>query len=73
MQAEVEGVARGMEAMRAIREGIVSLFPEQGIVRTDQYDEALDALEQMKEQAIRKSASTEQEREVWRKEWPFGI
>jgi hypothetical protein len=33
---------------------------------------ALDALEQMKDQVIEEFASNEQERQVWRKEWPFG-
>ncbi len=72
MEADVEGVARGIEAMRSIRESISELFPEQGIVRPDQYEEALDALEQIKDQVIEEFASNEQEREVWRKEWPFG-
>jgi hypothetical protein len=72
MEADVESVARGIEAMRSIREGIGELFPEQGIVRADQYEDALDALEQMKDQVIEEFASNKQEREVWRKEWPFG-
>ena len=72
MEANVEGVVRGMEAMRSIRESLSELFPEQGIVRADLYDEALDALEQMKVQVIEEFASNEQERDVWRKEWPFG-
>ncbi|TVY45439.1 hypothetical protein LSUB1_G000321 [Lachnellula subtilissima] len=63
MEADVEGVARGIEAMRSIRESII---------RADQYEEALDALEQMKDQVIEEFASNEQEREVWQKEWPFG-
>jgi len=72
MEADLQGVVRGMEAMRSIRESIGELFPEQGIVKADQYEEALDALEQMKDQVIEEFASNEQEREVWRKEWPFG-
>jgi hypothetical protein len=72
IEAEVDGVARGMEAMRAIRENIGELFPEQGIVRPDQYEEALDALEQMKAQVIETFASTEHERELWQRAWPFG-
>ncbi|KAH6716130.1 hypothetical protein BKA61DRAFT_631600 [Leptodontidium sp. MPI-SDFR-AT-0119] len=72
MEADTEGVVRGMEAMRAIRESIGELFPEQGIVRTELYDDALDALEQMKQQVIGEFAQTEQDREIWRKEWPFG-
>ncbi len=72
MEADVEGVARGIEAMRSIRESIGELFPEQGIVRPEQYKEALDALEQMKVQVIEEFACNEQERETWRREWPFG-
>lgn len=72
MEADVENVAHGIEAMRSIRESISELFPEQGIARPDQYEEALDALEQIKDQVIGGFASNEQEREVWRKEWPFG-
>ena len=44
LEADMEGVIRGMQAMRSIRGSLGELFPEQGIVRTDQYDEALDAL-----------------------------
>ena len=58
--------------MRSIRESIGELFPEQGIVRAHQYEDALDALEQMKGEAIEEFVSNDQEREVWRKEWSFG-
>ncbi|KAI9732696.1 MAG: hypothetical protein M1818_007430 [Claussenomyces sp. TS43310] len=60
MEADVEGASIG------------ELFPEPGIVSADRYEEALDALEQMKDQVIEEFASSEQEREVWLKEWPFG-
>ncbi|EDO02616.1 predicted protein [Sclerotinia sclerotiorum 1980 UF-70] len=72
MEANVECVMRGMEAMESIKESIGELFPEQGIVRPDQYEEALDALEQMKDQVIEEFARSEEEKEIWLKEWPFG-
>ncbi|KAF2275182.1 uncharacterized protein EI97DRAFT_420759 [Westerdykella ornata] len=72
LEAEVEGVVRGMEAMRAIREGIGELFPEQGIVRHELYDESVNALGQMKEQVIEEFARSEEERRVWERMWPFG-
>lgn len=72
IEVEVEGVVRGMEAMRSVRENVGELFPEQGMVKADQYEETLDALAQMKDQVIETFASTEQEREVWQKMWPFG-
>jgi hypothetical protein len=71
MKADVEGAVRGMELMRAIREEIGELFPEQGIVRHELYEEALDALRQMKEQVIAEFAQTKHDREVWEEVWPF--
>lgn len=71
LEADVRGVVRGMEAMRSIRESMGDLFPEQGIVRADQYDEALDALRQIKDQVIQEFARTEQDTETWQRVWPF--
>jgi hypothetical protein len=48
--------------MRSIRESIGELFPEQGVVRAHQYEDALDALEQMKGQVIEEFASNDRER-----------
>lgn len=72
MKADVEGVERGMDLMRRIKESLGELFPEQGIVRHEQYGKTLDALSQMREQVIEDFANNEQEREVWKAEWPFG-
>ncbi|TVY54027.1 Altered inheritance of mitochondria protein 9, mitochondrial [Lachnellula cervina] len=63
LEADVEGGLRGMDAMRSIRECIGELFPEKGIVKADQYEEALDALEQMRDQVIEEFATSEQEKE----------
>ncbi|RMZ79462.1 hypothetical protein DV738_g3395, partial [Chaetothyriales sp. CBS 135597] len=73
IKAEAEGAVRGMNAMQSIKEALGrELFPEQGIVRADRYEEALDALSQIKDQVIDEFATTEQDREVWQKMWPFG-
>lgn len=48
------------------------LFPEQGIVRPDQYEESLDTLSQIKDQVIEKFSTGDEERKVWEKLWPFG-
>ncbi|KAH6678552.1 hypothetical protein B0J14DRAFT_625117 [Halenospora varia] len=75
MEADNEGVIRGMEAMRAIKDGAGELFPEQGLVRPELYQESLDALDalaQIKEQVIEEFAKDEGDKETWRKEWPFG-
>jgi hypothetical protein len=38
MQADVEGVVRGMDVMTSIRETIGDLFPEHGIVKPERYE-----------------------------------
>ncbi|KAJ6268763.1 hypothetical protein PSV08DRAFT_373214 [Bipolaris maydis] len=70
--ADAEGAIRGMEAMSSIRESLGDFFPEKGIVKQDNYEEALDALSEMKDRKISKFASNAKEREAWEKEWPFG-
>ncbi|KAH7397042.1 kinase-like domain-containing protein [Phaeosphaeria sp. MPI-PUGE-AT-0046c] len=72
LETDVEGVARGMNAMRSIKESLGELFPEQGIVKPEEYEEALDALSQIKTQVIDEFATNEVEKEEWEKMWPFG-
>ena len=71
IEAGVNGAMRGMEAMRGVQESLGDLFPERGIVPVEQYDEAKDALRQVKEQVIEVFAHDEHERRVWREAWPF--
>jgi hypothetical protein len=72
IEADAEGGARGMDTMRSVKEALGELFPEQGFVKLDNYNEALDALAQVKEQVIDMYAKNDAEREVWEKLWPFG-
>lgn len=62
---------RGMSAMKSIKDAIGDLFSKQGIVRHAQYDEAKDALSQMKKQIIADFAKSEQERKIWEYNWPY--
>lgn len=71
IQADAEGALRGMEAMTSVQEAIGVLFPEQGCVRAEQYDESKDALRQCKLQIIDMFATTEAERAAWEECWPF--
>lgn len=72
MQKDTEGALLGMQAMEGIRESLEELFPEQGCVRVELYEDAIDALGQMKEQVFDEFARNEKEIEVWNKWWPFG-
>ncbi|PGG95577.1 hypothetical protein AJ79_09967 [Helicocarpus griseus UAMH5409] len=67
----VNGSLLGMRAMQSIRESLGDLFPEQGIVRHGQYDEAKNALDQAKDFIIQEFAQNEKEKIMWQEEWPF--
>ncbi|KAL8710441.1 MAG: hypothetical protein Q9225_007290 [Loekoesia sp. 1 TL-2023] len=72
IETDAKGAAEGMNLMRSVRDSIGrDLFPEKGMVRADQYDEAKDALRQMKEQVLDMYAHDEHERKLWEQEWPF--
>ena len=46
IEADARGAAEGMNLMRSVRDSIGrDLFPERGVVRADQYDEAKNALQ----------------------------
>ena len=61
-----------MNLMGSVRDSIGrDLFPQRGVVRVDQYDEAKRALGQMKELVMKGYARDEYERTLWEKEWPF--
>jgi len=72
METHTEGALLGMQAMEGIRESLEELFPEQGCVRSELYEDAIDALGQMKEQVIDEFAKNQEERQIWEKWWPFG-
>lgn len=71
IEADAEGAFLGIGAMTGLMEALGELAPLHGIVRPEQYDEAMDELRQMKEQAIEKFARTEEDKQEWERLWPF--
>jgi len=72
IEADAKGAVEGMTLMGRVRESIGrGLFPERGMVRVDQYDEAKSALQQMKDQILDLYAHDEHERKLWEEDWPF--
>jgi replication fork clamp-binding protein CrfC len=69
--ADAEGALRGMYAMQDVRDSLEDLFPERGLVRSEQYELAKAALRRCKEQFIERVARTDEEKAVWRESWPF--
>ena len=72
IEADAKGAAKGMNLMRSVRDSIGrDLFPEDGVVRLDQYEQVKNALQQMKDQVLDLYAHNEYERKVWKEEWLF--
>lgn len=71
IEADVNGALRGMEAMSAVQKSLGGLFLERGIVRAEQYEEACDELQQVKEQVNEFYTRSESDRQVWKEAWPL--
>ncbi|KAK2762249.1 hypothetical protein FQN54_001259 [Arachnomyces sp. PD_36] len=71
IESDMNGALSGMNAMQSIKDSLGDMFPEQGIVRPEQYEEAKDALRQAKEFILETFASNESERQAWEEAWPF--
>ncbi|PPJ50761.1 hypothetical protein CBER1_07477 [Cercospora berteroae] len=68
--SDIEAATLGMRAMSGIKDALGDLLLERGLVKIERYDEAKDALQQMKEQVIEQFAYDEEERAAWVKSWP---
>lgn len=71
IEADAKRAARGMDAMRGIQDSLGGLFPTQGYVRAELYDDAVEALSQIHEQVIDEFARDERDRDTWNRVWPF--
>lgn len=72
LEEELAGTQRATHLMREVRASMGGLFPDKGLVPVHLYEEALSALEQVKEQVIEEFAENEEEAEIWHRDWPFG-
>lgn len=77
-QNEIEGIEkdrekimRSLHIMDVIKHSLGDLFPEKGIVRWDQYDEAKAALRRAKAQVIEDFSRSDEDRRAWEQAWPF--
>lgn len=69
--ADCKGAVLAMDIMYRVKKAIGDLFPDRGLIWADRYDEAKDALQQMKEQVIELYARNEKEKKAWQESWPF--
>lgn len=71
IKQDTESALHGMQAMTGIQDALGNLFPRQGIVKPEDFDEIKDMLRQVKEQVIEEYATNDTERDVWNNSWPF--
>ncbi|KAF2228287.1 phosphotransferase enzyme family protein [Elsinoe ampelina] len=62
---------RACQVMSDVRAVIPELYPGKGIVRHEDYEASLEALEDLKGQIINDFAASEEERQMWISLWPF--
>ncbi|MDI1490441.1 MAG: hypothetical protein OHK93_001644 [Ramalina farinacea] len=71
IESEYMGSVRDMEAMRKVKESLGELFPERGIVRSDQYEASRKALQRIRERVIGTYAKSKIDKVKWLESWPF--
>lgn len=59
------------EMTNKIKDTLGDLYPEMGIVRHDQYNDAKVALHQVKAEKMDQFAQSPLERSAWNAAWPF--
>ncbi|KAL5332899.1 kinase-like domain-containing protein [Aspergillus crustosus] len=71
IEEDPEGAAEAMEIMRELRESLGDFWPENGVVRADQYEEFKRLLGDAKIELINRLAGYEDKRGAWEEVWPF--
>lgn len=71
LDRDVAGSVRGMELMEDLKRSLGELWPEKGLVRHDEYDDAKRLLKQAKTKIIDQLGCSEEERRAWNHFWPF--
>ncbi|KAI4173635.1 MAG: hypothetical protein LQ343_002810 [Gyalolechia ehrenbergii] len=71
IENNVVAAIRGMEYMKRIGQKTGELWPEKGLVRHDQYEDAKEAIKQAKLELYDHLGLDEGERAEWNATWPF--
>lgn len=71
MHRDLEATKDSMHVMDKIKEHMGDLFPERGIVRHEQYEDAKAVLRRVKQQVIEDFSRSDEDRRAWEEEWPF--
>lgn len=71
IEKDADSTVKGMGLMRDLEESLGSLWPEKGVVKPEEYEEAKWRLQRAKADIIPRLTSSESERAEWERVWPF--
>ncbi|KAH9826909.1 phosphotransferase enzyme family protein, partial [Teratosphaeria destructans] len=71
IEEDAEKIMASLHVMAAIKNKLGDLFPEKGLVRLDEYDDAKVALRNAKAQILEDFSVSEEDRRGWEEAWPF--
>lgn len=69
--SDADGALEGQRAMEALYRSMGDLWPEKGLVRHEQYEDAIESLAQLREQIIAHYAQNAEQVRLWHQSWPF--
>lgn len=71
IKLDCDGAIAGSELVAEVQEALGDLWPDKGFIEHERYDECKAALDKVKSQILDELAETEEEKDEYRRHWPF--
>ncbi|OJJ71932.1 hypothetical protein ASPBRDRAFT_55184 [Aspergillus brasiliensis CBS 101740] len=71
IKLDSDGAVAGTELVAGVKEQLGDLWPDKGLIENERYDECKAALDEVRDQVVEQLAESEEEREEYRRWWPF--
>ncbi|GKZ16647.1 hypothetical protein AbraCBS73388_000229 [Aspergillus brasiliensis] len=71
IKLDSDGAVAGTELVAGVKEQVGDLWPDKGLIEHERYDECRAALDEVRDQVVEQLAESEEEREEYRRWWPF--
>ncbi|KAI2916215.1 hypothetical protein CBS63078_3393 [Aspergillus niger] len=66
-----DGAVAGTELVAGVKEQLGDLWPDKGLIEHERYEECRAALEEVRDRIVEELGESEEEREEYRRLWPF--
>ncbi|KAI2895659.1 hypothetical protein CBS76997_5861 [Aspergillus niger] len=66
-----DGAVAGTELVTGVKEQLGDLWPDKGLIEHERYEECRAALEEVRDRIVEELGESEEEREEYRRLWPF--